>query len=149
MRVGSAADKRMQEQVDLFGACNAESAVEDALLLHRIPEGPWERRVQGGKRRSVRAARGGGETRAFPGAGPSAPGERTQGMRPRLRANRRQNVFTEMLGEIAVCIGRLLSDIRTPHGPQSRGSDSGARQLICVLDDRIAVLGHRLAGRSP
>ncbi|ESU43857.1 Serine--pyruvate aminotransferase [Giardia duodenalis] len=51
-------------------------------------------------------------------------------MRPRLRANRRQNVFTETLEEItaslsSVCIGRLLSDIRTPRGPQSRGSDSG------------------------
>ncbi|KWX14759.1 Serine--pyruvate aminotransferase [Giardia duodenalis assemblage B] len=71
-----------------------------------------------------------GEARAFSSAGPSAPGERTQGMRPRLRANRRQNVFTETLEEIAaslssVCIGRLLSDIRTPRGPQSRGSDSG------------------------
>ncbi|EET00019.1 Hypothetical protein GL50581_2737 [Giardia duodenalis ATCC 50581] len=136
--------------------------------------------------------------------------------RLRLRANRRQNVFTETLEEIAahlssICIGRLLSDIRTEHmkslvhvpqsgaaqgpdrpaigdgrgqahplrlagrscwetlrghrekyrsayddsadrtprGPQSRGSDSGTRQLICVLDDRIAALGHRLVGRSP
>ncbi|ESU45462.1 NAD synthase [Giardia duodenalis] len=54
MLVGSAADKRMQEQVDLFGACNADPAVEDALLLRRIPESPRERRVQGGKRRGVR-----------------------------------------------------------------------------------------------
>lgn len=63
-------------------------------------------------------------------------------------------MFTETLEEItaslsSVCIGRMLFDIRTPHGPQSRGSDSGARQLICALDDRIAALGHRLAGRSP
>ncbi|KWX11271.1 NAD synthase [Giardia duodenalis assemblage B] len=59
MLVGSAADKRMKEQVDLFGACNADPAVEDALLLRRIPESPRERRVQGGAGRGVRAARGG------------------------------------------------------------------------------------------